>query len=726
MALEDLHNPIIRGLLDDLNVPDGFQVTEHGVYALLQKKGSDEIVPVRLTNGPLGVTARARDHTGMRWAVRLEWFVPETGRQHLIVPEQVLHARPGDVEKELVKRGLGIGPRASVHLRSYLYEARIRKEVPVERITNHLGYATELDEARPAFVLPSEVISAPSTESDPQGRPAKIFFQPNNAVESLGGYRTKGSLEGWQQALAPWGEHPVIVFAVLLGFAGAFKHLLHEENHGFHLFGDTSTGKTTAAQAAASVMGCPLNPARSSQSDGLFQTWNATANAVEMLLAPHSGMTVVLDEVGANDGGINLYNAFSGLAKARMTEVGGLRNQSTWSVVVVSTGEHSVRKHVLATSPGLVTEGANLRMLDIPIRAMLEAAVEKGAEPLPPASEIGPRMAELQAALAENFGWALPAAIRSVYAQAEQLGQPIAVALRETMDAHFKEMTEEAEKLGYELTGAHLRGLKRLALVSAIGSAVADVVPFSEEQIFRAVDAACEAWLGDVEFSTTEDTVLESLRQYVTSHYHEAHVEQRRANPPEGGWPYFYYEQQQVIVFKKEQLQRACGGRSLRVITESLRRHALLKGEEAGHRDAKLQAFMFPVVAPGLTPEQARHVRAYHLHAAPLLSDVLRPAEQAASLLAGVHVDEHGEILPTQDDVTADPAGDHFWPPHAGEQVEEQHPDDWGDPPENLATAVMPKRKPKAEGGGEHCGPESVPPSAEADTEPASEVDANG
>jgi hypothetical protein len=172
--------------------------------------------------------------------------------------------------------------------------------------------------------------------------------------------------------------------------------------------GPTSSGKTCAAQVCASVVGFPGNPSRGGDARALFQTWNTTPNAVEMLLAPHSGMPVILDEVGANDAGVNLYNAFSGLAKARMTELGGLREQNTWSVLVLSTGEYSVRDHIEQSEVGRVTDGTAVRFQDVPILGVYEAAERLGAPPLPDAQNLAEPIRHLQEQLGQCYGTAMP------------------------------------------------------------------------------------------------------------------------------------------------------------------------------------------------------------------------------------------------------------------------------------------------------------------------------
>jgi len=48
-----------------------------------------------------------------------------------------------------------------------------------------------------------------------------------------------------------------LAFVVSVVFAGPLLHMLGHESDGFHLYGDSSGGKTTHLQVAASIYGGP-------------------------------------------------------------------------------------------------------------------------------------------------------------------------------------------------------------------------------------------------------------------------------------------------------------------------------------------------------------------------------------------------------------------------------------------------------------------------------------
>lgn len=67
--------------------------------------------------------------------------------------------------------------------------------------------------------------------------------------------------------------------------------MLGHESGGFHLYGDSSGGKTTHLQVAASVYGSPR----------CVRSWRSTDNALESIAAAHSDGLLVLDEIGMCD-----------------------------------------------------------------------------------------------------------------------------------------------------------------------------------------------------------------------------------------------------------------------------------------------------------------------------------------------------------------------------------------------------------------------------------------
>jgi putative DNA primase/helicase len=81
------------------------------------------------------------------------------------------------------------------------------------------------------------------------------------------------------------------VLAISAAFAGPLLNLAGQEGGGVNIFGGSSQGKTTIAQAAASVWGRGSSP-------GYVKAWRATANGLEGVAASTSDTVLMLDELG--------------------------------------------------------------------------------------------------------------------------------------------------------------------------------------------------------------------------------------------------------------------------------------------------------------------------------------------------------------------------------------------------------------------------------------------
>ncbi len=103
-----------------------------------------------------------------------------------------------------------------------------------------------------------------------------------------------------------------------------------------HLYGDSSTGKTTAAQLALSVGGNPK------KERGLFKTWNSTANGLVSMLSGNYGIPLLFDEISTisiRSLTTLIYTLAEGLERGRSNINGQHKEQREWSTVMLSTGE---------------------------------------------------------------------------------------------------------------------------------------------------------------------------------------------------------------------------------------------------------------------------------------------------------------------------------------------------------------------------------------------------
>jgi len=106
------------------------------------------------------------------------------------------------------------------------------------------------------------------------------------------------------------------------------------------IFGDSTSGKTTAAQLATSTAG-----KASIRENTLMMNWNSTANAIMGFLRGNMGLPVLIDESSmaqiTNFSNL-IYTLEAGKEKSRMNKELNIREAASWLTTIISTGEHSL------------------------------------------------------------------------------------------------------------------------------------------------------------------------------------------------------------------------------------------------------------------------------------------------------------------------------------------------------------------------------------------------
>ncbi|WBM33532.1 DUF927 domain-containing protein [Pseudomonas sp. NY11382] len=323
--------------------PSGFRVTKDGVFY------AGEDGEARPVCSRLEILARTRDEKGHGWGLLVEFDDPDGASKRLNIPAR---AMAGDFGKEvlapLVDMGLRLAPVRTARnsrndLQSYLqgYDGSERA-----RLVTRLGWHGD------AYLVPDRQIGA-STE----------YLHFYEAGAQLPPVTQSGTLEQWQQHIgALCVGNNRLAFVVCVAFAGAVLHLLGHESGGFHLYGDSSGGKTTHLQVAASVWGGPR----------LVRSWRSTDNALESIAAAHSDGLLVLDEIGMCDPriiGETVYMLGNGTGKARANDRGlSGRQVQEWRLLFLSTGEKTLAQHMAEANKDLKA-GMEVRLLAVPADA---------------------------------------------------------------------------------------------------------------------------------------------------------------------------------------------------------------------------------------------------------------------------------------------------------------------------------------------------------------------
>ncbi|UVM66144.1 DUF927 domain-containing protein [Pseudomonas sp. B21-009] len=324
-------------------LPAGFRLTEDGVFY------ATEDGDARPVCSPLEILARTRDEKGHNWGLLVEFDDPDGEKKRWNIPARTMTGDFGkDVLGPLVDMGLRLaGSRSGRHarndLQSYLQGFDSSQRA---RLVTRLGWHNN------AFLLPDRQIGQ-------HGEHLHFY----DAGAQLPPINEAGTLEQWQSQIGALcvGNHR-LAFVVSTAFAGPLLHLLGHESGGFHLYGDSSGGKTTHLQVAASVYGGPR----------LVRSWRSTDNALESIAAAHSDGLLILDEIGMCDAriiGETVYMLGNGTGKARANDRGQAgRSVQEWRLLFLSTGEKTLAQHMAEANKELKA-GMEVRMLAVPANA---------------------------------------------------------------------------------------------------------------------------------------------------------------------------------------------------------------------------------------------------------------------------------------------------------------------------------------------------------------------
>jgi len=201
------------------------------------------------------------------------------------------------------------------------------RNCPVEaetRLSSRLGWHDG------SYLLPDKCIA-------PEGSGGEgLLYHSKSTLEPA--HATSGTLDEWrQQIAAPARGNTRLMLALSAAFAAPLLKPYGIDRGGFlvHLHGDSSSGKTTALNLAASVFGKP---------SAFAIQWRATANALEGIAESRNDGLLALDEVGqatAKELEPLAYMLANGRGKERKSKNVDNRTSHHWRTIGLSTGERS-------------------------------------------------------------------------------------------------------------------------------------------------------------------------------------------------------------------------------------------------------------------------------------------------------------------------------------------------------------------------------------------------
>ncbi|SFU99971.1 putative DNA primase/helicase [Paenacidovorax caeni] len=326
---------------------DAFTVDDTGVYFHGRDKDGNAARPLWLC-GRLDVVALTRDQDGQGWGYLLQFADPLGRPKQWAMPARMLSGDGGEYRATLLNMGLRIAtaPACRNRLTEYI---QTRNPEEFASCTDRTGWHTT--EGGAAYVLPHETIGDDAE---------RIVFQSDSQMENT--FRVRKDAAAWRERIGRLcAGNSRLMFAVACAFAGPLLRPASLESGGFHLRGDSSSGKTTALRVAASVNGGP----------SYMQRWRTTDNALEATAAQHCDALLILDELAQVEGkvaGECAYMLANEQSKARATRGGAPRARLTWRLLFLSAGELGLADH-MAEGQKRARTGQEVRMADIPADA---------------------------------------------------------------------------------------------------------------------------------------------------------------------------------------------------------------------------------------------------------------------------------------------------------------------------------------------------------------------
>ncbi|MDN7906226.1 DUF927 domain-containing protein [Burkholderia diffusa] len=307
----------------------------HGTKA--EKNDAPPVLIDKWISTPLRVLATTSNGEDAEYGRLLEILSPAGKRKKWAMPMSMLAGDGSEARGVLLSEGLifDLNDKNAIlrYVAAQMPDARMR----AASITGWSG---------DAFVLPDIVIGADD-----------IWFQASGRTAP---YASAGTFDAWRDLAALAIDNPLLMLAFSAALAGPLLGKLNVDGGGVHIYGDSSSGKTTALHAAVSVWGGPA----------FKRTWRATANGLEGTGSLHSDTLLALDELGEIDPK-SLYEAayalINGTGKTRANRHGEARQASRWRVFLLSTGELTISGRMSAGGIEAKT-GQELRILDVPVQ----------------------------------------------------------------------------------------------------------------------------------------------------------------------------------------------------------------------------------------------------------------------------------------------------------------------------------------------------------------------
>lgn len=243
------------------------------------------------------------------------------------------------------------------------YMRHNERRMRLDRFVSDCGWQNIGDD--PCFLL-----DVPIT----RGKSAIVADTSGARGEALDALKPVGSLKGHKEALKAFFEgSETSAIMYLSALAATLLEPLRAPNFAVHLFGESTTGKTTRLKIAAGIFGDPRDAT-------WVGSWLTTDTSMETRAAMFNHLPLFFDEVGSGDiraieKSIYMLTNGGGKGRSGLSKTGGgivNRKTLTFKNVTMSNGEHEIATQRSNT-------GAQIRVVQVrstPFEGLDRAAVD--------------------------------------------------------------------------------------------------------------------------------------------------------------------------------------------------------------------------------------------------------------------------------------------------------------------------------------------------------------
>lgn len=318
------------------DIPEGFSLSDDGLFCIDKK--TQELT--RISNY-IKVTAFTKSNDEMS---RLVEFHDYKGNTQSIVIKSSMFTKDGEqIRVSLLKKGFIFA--GTLFSKRKLMEY-MSSSVPTKEITlvSKTGFSNNV------YIRPDNVLGITDEE-----------IVLDTAIQDKS-YAVSGTLQDWNDNVARWCMgNSRLIFAISSAFASMLLKACSMPNFGFHFVGNSSSGKTTCLNIAASVFGTP----------DYVSTWKSTDNAMENTAFRRNDSLLILDElseISPSKAGDVAYMLANGQGKKRLDKDCNARETMSWRLIFLSSGEVDLTSHMAEDSKASKA-GQKVRLLNIPAKA---------------------------------------------------------------------------------------------------------------------------------------------------------------------------------------------------------------------------------------------------------------------------------------------------------------------------------------------------------------------